>query len=79
MITKSAGVAWIKVIWKKKLNIKLISLDVINMTTTGIIGPSMISIVEVCSNVIHIRVIKKVDKFIFVRRTICKVLCIKIT
>jgi len=71
--------AVVKTVRKKKLYIELISPDVVNTTTAVVVRPSKMFVVKVGSNIIHIRVIKEIDEFIFGRRTVNVVLCIKIT
>ena len=71
--------AVVKTVRKKKLYIELISPDVVNTTTAVVVRPSKMFVVKVSSNIIHIGVIKKIDKFIFERKTVNVVLCIKIT
>ena len=79
MITGGRGLAVIKTIKEKKLYIKLVSPDVVNMTTTNIVRPSRVFVVKMSPNIIHIGVVKKVNKFEFRRRTVSIILCIKIT
>ena len=71
--------AVVKTVRKKKLYIELISPDVVNTTTAVIVRPSKMFVVKMSSNIIHIGVFKKVNKFEFRRRTVSIILCIKIT
>src|ERR1043165_3732421 len=79
MITGGRDLAVIKTIREKKLYVKLVSPNVVNMTTTNIVRPSGVFVVKMSPNIIHIGVVKKVNKFVFRRRTVSIILCIKIT
>ena len=79
MITEGRGLAVIKTIREKKLYVKLVSPNIINTTTTNIVRPSGVFVVKMSPNIIHIGVVKKVNKFVFRRRTVSIILCIKIT
>jgi len=78
VITKGRSLTIVKTIRKKELYIELVSPDVVNTTTASIIRPSKVFVVKVSSNIIHIRVVKKINEFVFGRRTVSNVLCIKI-
>jgi hypothetical protein len=79
MITGGRGLAIIKTVREKKLYVELISPNVVNTTATSIVRPGEMFVVAMSTNIIHIGVIKKVDKFVFRRRTLSIILCIKIT
>src|SRR6185295_6081141 len=79
MITGGQGLTVIKTIREKKLYVKLVSPNVVNTTTTNIVRPSEVFVVKMSPNIIHIGVVKKVNKFVFRRRTVSIILCIKIT
>ena len=71
--------AVIKTVREKELYIKLVSPNIVNMTTASIVRPGRMFVVLVGSNIIHIGIVKKVDKFVFRRRTVHVILCIEIT
>jgi len=60
------------------LYVKLVSPNVVNTTTTSIVRPGEVFVIKMSSNIIHIGVVKKVNKFVFRRGTVSIILCIKV-
>jgi len=48
------------------LNSELVSPDVVYAATTRVIRPSVMCVVKICSNIIYVGVIEKVNKLVFV-------------
>jgi hypothetical protein len=68
----------VKTVGKKELYIKLVSPDIVNATTASVVRPGKMFVVKMGSNIIHVGVVKEVNKFIFGRRAISMILCIEI-
>ena len=79
MITESTSVAWVKIVWKEKLDSELVSSEVVYAAATRVIRPSVMCIIKMCSNIIYVGLIKKVNKLVFVWWTVDRVLCIEIS
>ena len=59
--------------------VKLVSPNIVNTTTTSIVRPGEVFVIKMSSNIIHIGVVKKVNKFVFRRGTVSIILCIKVS